>query len=696
VNERPASEAGHDQSEPSAVAAERSGPIAAFESSVASPELPEPELTQLTASARPADSPARVTTEAVREDAGGDGARSEAAIESTGVPAPEPGAEPETKPAVPVSVPPRAVDSVEPRIETASTAAAHSKPGPEKRNEPMKSELAPTKGVDEPEAAEEIEELEPTGFVGELRSRMIIGSPMDGDVRLTFLLGALTLIVAMAVDVLRGLLGPPIETVAGSIPMGAVAVFAAGQFFAFTLFFRGALQLRRHVRNGVLAATAFVVFAVPAVQDFQLLDLLLIVPIAALWYFADTKDQLTAGASWRPAAASAAGLSATFVLAAVTGNDTILVELAAGGAMLAAVGLFAASTDIAEVAQVGADAIAERIPLRNGALAAFAVLLSALAPFAAGVVVLDLDPVSQPEQVLRAMSSGFGMLLWYALVFWMLVSIGRKRKLVVKPHVPYRTLLGIVALFGIALFAAALTRILADPATYDPGQLFSYAQVEDAGVLLFLGFAILFAIFGRRSAETFVLFGFGATVGVWWFVNFSNQGLTLFEAPLGIAFVTPIVLFVVAAWPKTRDRFTAVCNLIVATNFGIAGYTMVAFLFVAAPAHFEEGSLLQALVVLLALGWDVLTSKNVTLRHSAGVPRNARVSFFIAYVSLVGLFVMLSSASSLLQPGTAKAMEHVFDSETFVAAGLHLFGAPLLLFVFAVRMRSILGTSIAR
>jgi hypothetical protein len=134
----------------------------------------------------------------------------------------------------------------------------------------------------------------------------------------------------------------------------------------------------------------------------------------------------------------------------------------------------------------------------------------------------------------------------------------------------------------------------------------------------------------------------------------------------------------------------------VATNLGIAGYTMVAFLFVAAPAHFEEGSLLQALVVLSALGWDVLTSKNVTLRHSAGVPRNARVSFFIAYVSLVGLFVMLSSASSLLQPGTAKAIEHVFDSETFVAAGLHLFGAPLLLFVFAVRMRSILGASIAR
>jgi hypothetical protein len=675
VNERPASEVEHDQSETGAVAAERSVsvPTAPGQSS-ASPELHEPEL-------QPEPAQTAAPSDAL-------------VVEPERASASEPTHD-ETNSADTVADPP-GVQPAEPRIEAVLPAPAHPVPAPDARFEPTKSELAPTEEIEEPAPSEEIEELEPTGFLGELRSRMIIGSPMDADVRLTFLLGALTLIVAMAVDVLRGLLGAPIETLAGSIPAGALAVFAAGQFFAFTLFFRGVLQLRRHVRNGVLAATAFVVFAAPAVQDFQAFDFLLIVPIAALWYFADTKDQLTARASWRPAAITSAGLSAIFVLAAVTGNDTILIELAAGGAMLAAVGLFAASTDIAEIVQVGADALAERIPLRNGALAAFAVCLSALAPFAAGVVVLDLDPVGQPEQVVRAMSSGFGMLLWYALIYWMLVSIGRKRKLVVTPHVPYRTLLGIVALFGIALFAAAMARILADPATYDPGALFRYEQVQEAALLLFFGFAILFAIFGRRSTETFVLFGFGTTVGVWWFVNFSNQGLTLFEAPLGIAFVTPIVLFVVAVWPKTRDRFTAVCNLIVATNLGIAGYTMVAFLFVAAPAHFEEGSLLQALVVLSALGWDVLTSKNVTLRHSAGVPRNARVSFFIAYVSLVGLFVMLSSASSLLQPGTAKAIEHVFDSETFVAAGLHLFGAPLLLFVFAVRMRSILGASIAR
>jgi hypothetical protein len=613
-----------------------------------------------------------------RTDDGGDVVRSQAAGESDSAPTSQFDAKTLSEPAAPlVQLVDSAVTLVQPAVERV----------PDNAGETASSA---------PAVSEEGEEREATGFVRELRSRMIIGSPMDADVRLTFLLGALTLVVAMAVDVLRGLLGPPVDTLAGSIPVGAIAVFVVGQFFAFTLFFRGTLQLRRHVRNGVLAATAFAVFAVPAVQDFQLLDFLLVVPIGTLWYYADTKDQLAARASWRPAAATSAGLSAIFLLAALTGNDTVLIELAASGAMLAAVGLFAASTDIAEIVQVGADAISERGFIRNGPLAALAVCASALAPFAAGVVVLGLDPVNRSEQFAIATGSAIGVLPWYALVYWMLVSIGRKRELAIEPHVPYRSLLAIVTLFGSALFAAALARILASPATYDAGQLFRYEQVEDTATVLFLIFAIAFAIFGRRSADTFVLLGFGATVGVWWFVNFSNQGLTLFEAPLGIAFMTPIVLFVVAVWPKTRDRFAAICNVIVATNLGIAGYTLVAFLFVAAPAHLEEGSLLQALVVLLALGWDVITSKNVTLRHSEGVPRSARASFFIAYVSLVGLFVMLSSASSLLQPGTAKAIDHVFDSETFVAAGLHLFGAPLLLFIFAVRMRSILSRAISR
>lgn len=526
---------------------------------------------------------------------------------------------------------------------------------------------------------------ERASFWDEIRSRIIIRAPMDRDVRVTFQLGALTLLIAVIVAVMREHLGPPIFTIAGALPLGAVAVYALGQYVVFTLYFKGLLQIHRHLRNGALALTALVLFAVPSWQDFRLIDFLLIAPIAALWYYADTKDQLAPRAALKPAAVASAGLSVVFALAALTGQDAILFELSGAAGVLAAVGLFMASTDIAEIVQVGADAIADRLAFRSGILSAALVCAAALVAAIAGTIAVGADPA--------AFGMGFAVVMWFALVFWMLLSVGKKRKLVVTPHLPYGILLGVVVLCGLAFYAGVAARFVADPATYEPAKLFSYDQVVAAGTLLFLFFTAGLLIVGRRSIEYYLFFGYGSTVGVFWFINFTNHGQTLHTAPFGVAFGSLVFLAVAALWPKTRDRLGAVCGLLIAVNLAFGGYALLASIFLAAPTRFAEGSILQALIVLVALGWDILTSGNVTNRQSERVPRNARVSFFIGYVSLVALLVMMSSASSFVVPGTAKPIEHVFESEGFVAVGLILFGAPLLLFIFAVRMREILAAA---
>ncbi len=543
----------------------------------------------------------------------------------------------------------------------------------------------------ETEETEETEEAaEATSFWGEIRSRMIIGTPMDAGVRVTFLLGALTLVVAMGVDVVRSFLGPPVTTLAGVFPLGALAVYAIGQFVVFTLYFSALLQVKRHTRNIALAITALVVFATPALQDFRPFDFVLLLPLAGVWVFGDTKDQLVHGAALKPAAIAAAAMSLVFVVAGLFGQDVILIEQSGGAAIIAAVGLFLASTDIAEIVQVGGDAVAERLRSVSAPLLALAVCVAALLSCVVSADILAQHGIDAAS-IASALGTGVAPVVWFGLVYWMIVSVGRKRALIVRPHVPYLILLIVVIGCGLAFYGGVLARFLADPATYDPAHLLGYDQVKDVGILLFLFFTIAFLTRGRGSEHAFVLYGYGASVSVIWFIDFSTSGDTIVVVPFGVALVSLLVVVIAFLWPKTRDRFADVCELLIATNLAFAGYALLAAVFMGAPTTFEEGSLLQALIVIVALGWDVLTSGHVTLRESPALPRPARVSFFVAYICLVALLVMMSSAASFVIPGTTTPVEHVFESEGFVAVGLHLFGAPMLLFLFAVRMRAMLG-----
>ncbi|MGP6157395.1 MAG: hypothetical protein ACLPYS_07795 [Vulcanimicrobiaceae bacterium] len=524
-----------------------------------------------------------------------------------------------------------------------------------------------------------------TSFWEHIRARMTAVASMDRDMRVTFVLGALILLLAMAIDVAHGHLGPAVPLLGGALPLGIVVAYVLGQYLVFTLLFKGLLQIPRRARKIALALAAACIFVVPTLEGLHFQDFLFIVPVAALWYYARSKEQFSSAEALVPAAVASAGLSLAFAITALTGQGALLYDLSASAGLLTIVGLFVASTDIAEMVQVGGDALAERATSSSPLVAAASVCAAALVAALVGRVA-----VGSFEQ--SAFVEGLAVVLAFALVFWMLMSVGKKRGLAVRAHLPYRILLAVLVAFGVSLNAALVVhagRHLLEPQTHG---IFSFAEVAAAVTLLAIFFVAGLLSVGRRSIACFLFFGYGSIVAIFWLMGFDAQGSELVTAPFGVALASPMVLAVAALWPKTRERFRAVCRLVISLNLAIAAYVLVAIVFLAGPERFPENSLPQVLIIIMAIGWDMLTSGEITNAHSARCPRDARISFYIAYVSLIALLVMVSSASGIVVFSAVHAVgPAAFNSKTFVGYGLLLFGAPLLLLLFAVRMRSVLA-----
>ena len=91
-----------------------------------------------------------------------------------------------------------------------------------------------------------------------------------------------------------------------------------------------------------------------------------------------------------------------------------------------------------------------------------------------------------------------------------------------------------------------------------------------------------------------------------------------------------------------------------------------------------ELGILQAVVIVLALGWEIFQSGGmITNRSSELWPRASRVSMFMGYVLLVAVAVLYFSSQHYVDTG-----EHVapaFESELWPAYGLAFLGAPLII-----------------
>jgi hypothetical protein len=193
-----------------------------------------------------------------------------------------------------------------------------------------------------------------------------------------------------------------------------------------------------------------------------------------------------------------------------------------------------------------------------------------------------------------------------------------------------------------------------------------------------------------------VFLAFAATVGMiwcWLYISLVFLGSTdvsvEHDVTVSVAIGSAVLIGLAGRRRISRARFAQLCSLLAQANLAFALYALVVRFFDSMGVEPGLMSGDQALIILLALGWDILISgESITNNDSTGFPRLARVSIFMAYIVLVAVLVMLSTASDVINPVTVVSMGNIFESERLVANGLSLFGSGLLILMLTLRLRS--------
>jgi hypothetical protein len=220
--------------------------------------------------------------------------------------------------------------------------------------------------------------------------------------------------------------------------------------------------------------------------------------------------------------------------------------------------------------------------------------------------------------------------------------------------VPVLAWLGITAVVGLAL--GRVRRLVSKPVALGAAFVFAF------GVLFLLSDLrqVLEEIFDGRPGPVYSLRlpGIQAAVAV------GTLGLLFFRRDLG------------------RERLT---NLVV-LGAGLQLLVWLSHLYENAVLVGSRLSVVQAVVIVLALLWELLVSSEAVMSgDSAAFPRAMRVLALCGYVMLVATAVMFFS--SLREEGTGVLLEPQFESEGWPALGIVQLGVPALLFVVALRLR---------
>jgi hypothetical protein len=544
---------------------------------------------------------------------------------------------------------------------------------------------------------DEIEAVEtPTSFWSEVRRRMIIVSTMDAGVRITLAAGSATIVVALFFAAIHRYLGADILTLYGSIPLVALIVLAVGEFIAMTLMFAGTLKLNGVPRYIALSLITALLVLTPVLNDPHLRALGLLIPCALLWILA----WIAPHRSWTiKQITQVAALLALLVMAIFTGyvyfdQQEVIYEIMAVQGIVAMVGLMMAATDISEIVTVGAEVVTEKLKgFTRGRLSWLLALLAAAANFAVSLLAISWHEDITAESLRIMFAYGIWVSFFLGLLYWMLVA--RRKKLgAVTPHIRYRSLLFVIIVFFIALQVAIAIRFLTDPQTYAPKDLFSDPQIASLLIPLSLACLIAYLTIGRRSAGTYKFLGYAVCVGIFWYLYLASHGSSMSFLPISVAALSLFLLGMASLRKSTPALRNNKGVLIAQLNLAMAAYFVLATLFLASKDFWGGKGLFQALLVLAALGWDIMASgEAITNRHSEKFPRFARVSFFMGYTMSVALFVMVSTVGEFVNPVTGAKIETIFESEPLIGGGLILFGAPFLFLIFAIKMRSLLASA---
>ncbi|MGA8556130.1 MAG: hypothetical protein WB630_17080 [Candidatus Acidiferrales bacterium] len=104
----------------------------------------------------------------------------------------------------------------------------------------------------------------------------------------------------------------------------------------------------------------------------------------------------------------------------------------------------------------------------------------------------------------------------------------------------------------------------------------------------------------------------------------------------------------------------------------------------------ERGLKAQAIVLVVALSWDLLMSgKELTNPENHGFPRESRVLLYAGYIMLLCTCILYFSFQRL--QGTAVPPERFFEAESIVSHGILLLGTPVILSRCLIESCAILG-----
>lgn len=169
-----------------------------------------------------------------------------------------------------------------------------------------------------------------------------------------------------------------------------------------------------------------------------------------------------------------------------------------------------------------------------------------------------------------------------------------------------------------------------------------------------------------------------------WFLKLSLPGLQQAVAAATLALVVYIVLR-----RRNDARWLDLARLALALNIGllvIAGMIRLYDIAIGLSKSSSDHpiSWAEALIVLIALGWDLVMSGEVfTNRDDKGFPRHTRLLLYMGYIMLTATLVMYFSAQSFVF-GTAGAHEALFESEPWPQFGLAVLGLPMVITTFAL------------
>lgn len=528
----------------------------------------------------------------------------------------------------------------------------------------------------------------PVNFWSNFRQRIIVVSEMDREIRLTFITGAAVVAVAVFLNLFTLAQRGGVSTLVGRIPVLTLVFFSLGEMIVTFLLFAGVARLAGWIRLGAL-----VLLALPLLGLFWLshsfVGIGLLLPLSVLGIVAWVADKQQWSPRRRTLVVAALALLSVVIAAIYVGAGAgrLIISVVGIQAMFSMFGLFMAATDLGELTELGAESLgarlAEFLHSTRGRVALAVVL--ALVDIAVATILVATDSNELSLAIGAAIGGGLFVALLLGLTLWLLVSCVQRLG-AVEPHITYRSLLLIVGTSFFALQGALLWRFLLDPATYDAKASFGYVQVADAYLLVFLVSLIFLLTLGHRSPRFFAPAALGVVVGVLGFTHYIYHANDIAYVGYSIGIGTILMLTAGRFVRVVRANFATICILLTELNLTAIAFTFLFWLFFPIGEEAPFG-FWQAMFLLAALGWDIVSSGPVTTsKDSKRFPRFTRVCLFFAYIISVAVLVMLGRSAEIVDP--FQHTRTVFNSEAYVALGLGLFGVPFYVFVFALRVRA--------